>query len=66
MINVFYTRIEAAAYLGFSVRTLDRLTQNQQIECIQSGPGCKVRYSAKALDSYLNSITKKAKRRVVA
>ena len=53
-----YTRSEAAAQLGITVRKLDQLKAQRRIGIYQSCPGGKVLFSQAHIDKYLQRIEK--------
>lgn len=54
------TRKEAAAHMGVSIATMDRILHSGQIAYIQRIPGGKVWISLDAISEYIARVTKPA------
>ncbi len=58
-----YSRKEAAEFLGISVATLDRARLSKEIAYVQYGYGCRVKFTALALQEYTCRCVHRAKPR---
>ena len=57
-----YTRIEAAAFLGVGLTTLDKLRKEGKLDYHQATFGGKVQFTRAQLDAYLERSERKPKR----
>jgi hypothetical protein len=61
MNDVLFDIKEAAYALGLAPRTLRRMVQRKEIECIQYKPGGPIHFAPKVIEDYKRRHTKPAK-----